>query len=621
MTWVSRALQSPIKRGRVTRTSLVRMLAPFAILVACEIGVLLFSGGNTYYTSIGLQWAAFALLAQGFNIIAGYGGRLAFGNTIFFGLAGYLVAGGAANDWYPQLAGVVIAVVVCCVLAYVLSIALWRVNGLLFALATFAISAMLEQLATVSAVFGGSSGIQEPLTVNNSLINLTLNNQFGYLIVGACLVFLACIFTWWFARSSVGREAQATREDRVAAGTSGINTRQVSAVVWLISAAMTAVAGAFYAQYNLFVDPSSAFGLSTITLIVVPAILGGLGTVWGPVVGSLIIPVGLLLTRLSGNSSVAELNLLVYGGVLIVVLRVYPGGLAAAFTSLQQRLLPRMVDAPGSPRGLAGTHVATVQVAERPSEAPNAPQIVGERADLLDVRDVRKSFGGVHALQGVSFSVGVGEVVGLLGPNGAGKSTIFNCIAGVESPDSGTIRFGDEDISRRSAHERSRAGISRTYQNVRLFPKLTALENVAVGTLRSSGRIAADARAAAALESVGLAASATELAGALSLVDQRHLELARAMVTDARLVMLDEVMTGLNESEAEGVRTMVRELNQRHGTAFVIVEHVMGHILPLISRVIIMNQGQVLADGSPSEILGRRDVIEAYFGRAATGSE
>jgi branched-chain amino acid transport system ATP-binding protein len=259
-------------------------------------------------------------------------------------------------------------------------------------------------------------------------------------------------------------------------------------------------------------------------------------------------------------------------------------------------------------------------VAAEPRRAPTPPPATTGTGPLLQVTDVRKSFGGVKALQGATFSVGHGEMVGLLGPNGAGKSTLFNCIAGVERVDSGRVVLAGQDITRLGAHQRARLGIARTYQTIRLFPNLSALENVAVGTLRRSGSTVAEERAAEMLGAVGLQADPSQTASSLSLVDQRRVELARAMVTDAGLVMLDEVMTGLNDSEVEDMRRVVRELNTTHSTTFVIVEHVMGHILPLISRAVIMVQGAVLAEGRPDEVLERADVLEAYFGQKVEGS-
>lgn len=587
----------------------------FALLIVCEIAVLIFSRHSTYYTSVALEWATFALLAQGFNVVAGYGGRLAFGNVMFFGISSYLVVAGALHHWFPELVGLAVAVVLCAVLAYLLSLVLWRVNGLLFALATFALATMLGQLVTVFSTFGKSSGLQEPLAIDTSLLHLAFTSQFTYLIIGAVLVLLAAVATARFGRSIVGRELQAARDDRIAASTSGIRARHVTAVAWTLSAVISALAGVFYAQYNLFVEPRSAFGLSTITLIVVPAILGGMGTVWGPVVGSIIIPVGLLLNRMSSGHGVASLNLLVYGAILIVVLRVYPGGLVTGFRALiGHRWVSR---GPGNSSG----PVLSRQPATTSSPAVVSPlPTIEARQPLLEVSDVRKRFGGVQALQGVTFSVRHGEMVGLLGPNGAGKSTLFNCIAGVERADSGEVRLDGEAITACSAHQRARLGLARTYQTIRLFPNLTALENVAVGTLRLSGSGAAESRAGEMLTAVGLQGDPAQLAGALSLVDQRRVELARAMVTDARLVMLDEVMTGLNEAEVDDMRRVVRDLNAAHSTTFVIVEHVMGHILPLISRVVIMVQGAVLADGRPGEVLERADVLEAYFGQREQGS-
>ena len=600
-----------------------RGLAPFGALILIEAVVLIFSHGSSYYTSICLEWAAFALLAQGFNVIAGYAGRLAFGNVIFYGISAYLVVGGAVHGWFPELAGLGVAIAACCAIGFVLSLALWRVDGLLFALATFALAAMLEQLFNVFGTFGGSGGLQEPLAVSTSLLHLGFTSQFTYLVIGGVLILLAAGVTLSFSRSTVGREAQATREDRTAAATSGIDGRRVTALAWMLSAGITAVAGAFFAQYNLFVEPTSAFGLSTITLIVVPAILGGMGSVWGPVVGSVIVPIGLLLDRLSGSKGVTSLNLLVYGAVLIVVVRAYPGGLSAAFAALRRRVgerrhptpdesspAPHAVTAGGSRGSGPGAGISgPPSAAATKVRNPAGPS-------LLEVRDARRSFGGVHALQGVGFAIGEGEVVGLLGPNGAGKSTLFNCITGVERLDSGSVLLAGSDLAHRRPHERARVGIARTYQNVRLFANLTARENVAVGTLRRSGHRAAESRADEMLSMVGLVHGHDRPAGALSLVDQRRVELARAMVTDARLVLLDEVMTGLNEEEAEAMRAVVRRLHADHGTSFVIVEHVMGHILPLIERVIVMDKGRLLADGEPREILRREDVMVAYFGRS-----
>lgn len=590
----------------------------FGLLIVCEIAVLMFSHSSTYYTSVVLEWITFALLAQGFNLIAGYGGRLAFGNVMFFGIASYLVVAGALHHWYPELIGMVVAVVICAALAYLLSLILWRVNGLLFALATFALATMLGQLVTVFSIFGKSSGLQEPLAVNTSVLHLAFTSQFTYMIIGAVLVLLAAAATAWFGHSTVGREVQATRDDRIAASTSGIKARHVTAVAWTLSAVISALAGVFYAQYNLFVEPTSAFGLSSITLIVVPAILGGMGTLWGPVVGSIIIPVGLLLNRMSSGHGVASLNLLVYGAILVVVLRVYPGGLVSGIGALFRG---RRASRSRSESMQATCLTSGVQPESAKLPAIKKPAASSEpKRVLLEVTDVRKHFGGVQALQGVTFSVGHGEMVGLLGPNGAGKSTLFNCIAGVERADSGAILIAGDSITACSAHQRARLGIARTYQTIRLFPNLTALENVAVGTLRRSGSKAAEARAGEMLEAVGLQADRKQVAGALSLVDQRRVELARAMVSDARLVMLDEVMTGLDESEVDDMRRVVQNLNTDHSTSFVIVEHVMGHILPLISRVVIMVQGAVLADGHPDEILERTDVLEAYFGRGRQGS-
>lgn len=617
-------------------------LAPFGLLALAELAVLLWSHRDAYYTSIALQWAAFALLAQAFNVIAGYAGRLAFGNTIFFGATAYIVAAGAAHHWYPPLVGLTLALPACMVLAYLLGMGLWRVGGLLFALATFAISEMLRQLATIFPALGGPAGIQEPLTSTTSIVNLSLSSQYSFVLLGCLLVFTAAVASHLLRQSGLGKQMMAARDDRIAAATSGVNAAQVSATAWAISAAITAIAATFYVQYNLFVDPNSAFGLPTITLIVVPAILGGLGTVWGPVVGSVVIPVASLLNRLSGDHGITGINQLLYGLVLIVVLRLYPQGLTSAFNRLQGRLHQRLAHSPSgpppatptpahigqpSPSTLAllsatardGGHAPGHAKSQRPPIQPaNAETGSTGTVILLDVVDVTKVFGGIRALDRVTFQVAAGGIVGLLGPNGAGKSTLYNCITGVEAVSSGRILFRDRSLTGLAPHQRARLGLARTYQTVRLFPRLSARDNATIPALATLPLPAALARADAVLTLTGLAPLAERPAAELSLVDQRRLELARAIAAGAELVMLDEVLTGLSEQESNELRELIRALNREQMTTFILVEHVMGHILPLIDRVIVLDRGTVLADGDPRRVLEQPEVIEAYFGGRAT---
>lgn len=236
---------------------------------------------------------------------------------------------------------------------------------------------------------------------------------------------------------------------------------------------------------------------------------------------------------------------------------------------------------------------------------------------MLELINVSKDFGGLRALSGLSFSVEEGEVVGLIGPNGSGKSTAFNVITGFMPPTSGTIRFRGEDITRLPTHRIARRGMARTFQMVRPFLHITALENVTAGALfsRSDGlsRKAAKERAYTVLERVGLGAKAQERAIHMSVVERKWLEVARALAGEPRLLLLDEFMAGLSTDEIPRALDLIKSLNAS-GITIIIVEHIIKTITSACGRVIVLNAGQKLAEGTPSEVIRNQDVIDAYLG-------
>ncbi|MBI2207053.1 MAG: ABC transporter ATP-binding protein [Candidatus Rokubacteria bacterium] len=233
---------------------------------------------------------------------------------------------------------------------------------------------------------------------------------------------------------------------------------------------------------------------------------------------------------------------------------------------------------------------------------------------LLDVRGLSRRFGGLQAVRDLSFSVDEREIVALIGPNGAGKTTVFSLLSGFLAPDSGDMRLGGRSIVGRKPHEVCALGVARTFQIVRPFPKLTVLENVLIGALvRHPRRRDAEAHARAVLDEVGLAAKAAQPAGTLTLSERKRLELSRALATEPRLLLLDEVMAGLNTTEVERTLELVRAINAR-GIAVLLIEHVMRAVMSLASRIVVLNYGERIAEGRPDEIANDRRVIEAYLG-------
>lgn len=233
---------------------------------------------------------------------------------------------------------------------------------------------------------------------------------------------------------------------------------------------------------------------------------------------------------------------------------------------------------------------------------------------LLDVRKLSKRFGGLSANEDISFTVGRGEIVGLIGPNGAGKTTLFNCLAGFHTPTAGTIEFDGETFSRLTPEAAARRGIARTFQIVRTFASMTALENVMVGAMVRHKRVAEARRLATdTLAFVGLTGRVPSIAGTMTVAEQRRLEVARALATAPKLLLLDEVMAGLNHAEVRDAADLVLRIRDR-GIACVIVEHVMEAIMPIANRIVVLDAGHKIADGPPDAIAQDPAVIAAYLG-------
>ena len=351
-----------------------------------------------------------------------------------------------------------------------------------------------------------------------------------------------------------------------------------------MSSFLTAFAGTFWAQFTLYIHPKSVMSLDISFEIAFIALIGGRGSIAGPVLGALLLrPVG-DFSRIYFGDTLPGLHLIIFGVVLILVMFYQPRGLQEPLTRIYNRVVDR----------LAGVR--------------------GGGMNLLELKNVRKHFGGIKAIENFSLNVGEGEIVGLIGPNGAGKSTVFNCVAGVFPPTFGDILFQGERINRQKPWDLCRKGLARTFQIVKPFASRTVLYNVMVGAFAGTDKRAeAERRAREVLEHLNLETLADQRAGNLTIADRKRLEIAKALATRPRLLLLDEVMAGLRPTEVDEMVAIIKRLREGGMTVFVI-EHIMRAIMALSDRVVVLHFGVKIAEGTPQEVAHDERVIKAYLG-------
>jgi branched-chain amino acid transport system permease protein len=389
---------------------------------------------------------------------------------------------------------------------------------------------------------------------------------------------------------------RAVRDSEIAAQSIGLNPLVLKTVSFTLSALLTGLAGAVFAPLNLFISPSS-FPFFQSILFILAVVIGGAGTLWGPVVGALIV---VMLPEFLADF--AEYRLLLFGAMLLVVLW-------------------------AAPRGIVGT-VAGWLSRENPERAPEGSggirEILGirESGEALEVEGIGISFGGVKAASGVSFRAEPGRVTSVIGPNGAGKTTVLNMIGGFYKPDAGSIRLAGE-LSGKPSHEIARAGISRTYQTTQLFEQMSVVENVMMalrqgrlGAPLAAGSEASDrSRAGQLLSFVGYAGPLDRIAGALPHVDKRLVEIARALATGPKVLLLDEPAAGLMREDKTGLAALLREIAGL-GIAVILVEHDMSLVMGISDHVVVLDAGEPLTQGTPEEVQDNPAVLRAYLGAA-----
>jgi branched-chain amino acid transport system permease protein len=549
----------------------------------------------------------YSLVCMGLVLLTGVAGLTSFGQAAFVGIGAYVTAwltlNAGLSPWITLLIGVGVTALCALLLAWLTL----RMSGHYLPLATLAWGLSLYYLMGNLDALGKYDGL---LGIESlSLFGREVGQGRGFFALTWAAVLAAALAIIHLLDSRAGRAMRSLRNGTQMAEAMGVNTLRYKIMIFLVAAMLASVSGWLFAHLQRSVNPSP-FGLKMGIEYLFMTVVGGVGYVWGALTGALLTKLledqlQVLLPQLLGTSGSYEI--IVFGIVLVLMLRYLPDGL----WSVVEKRLPR----PDREEDWG----AAARLAERPKPA---------RGELvLEVRKLRKQFGGLVAVNDIGFQVRAGQIVGLIGPNGAGKSTTFNLITGVLARTSGKVLFRGKEIGGLRSRDIAARGISRTFQHVKMIPEMTVLENVALGThLRGNKGMASAVmrfdraeekqlfrEAQRQLERIGMGAFLHEQAGNLAMGPQRLMEIARALCSDPALLLLDEPAAGLRHQEKQALAEVLRQL-RAEGMSILLVEHDMDLVMDVCDHLVVMEFGTRLTEGTPGQVQQSPEVRAAYLG-------
>ena len=543
-----------------------------------------------YYVRVATGVALWAGIALSWNVICGYAGYISFGHVAFFGIGAYTTAIlMQPNHGWNFWATLPVAAVVAGAVAALVGWPALRLKGAYFAIATWALAEAIRQLTTVLGFTGGSRGLTTPIRLND--------NFFFYTMLGAAAIAYAVCYLL-LERSRFGFQVKAVRDNEIAARAQGINTTMVKIWAFVLSAMIPAVLGGINAYWITFINPASVLNTLITDQLVVMVLVGGLGHILGPALGA----TAMFLLRSRCGQLRRDDRLHHHRR------SAGDGGRTVSARRAGQPRAASTTNAPGTP--------AARPRPRRHSAAPDGQRDRGgQPMTVLAVDNLFRSFGGIHAVDGVTFDIEQSEIVGIIGPNGSGKSTLFNLLTGALKPDAGTITLFGRDVTRLAPYKIARAGLGRTFQIPALFVNMTVRENLWTAAVKFDWNNARD-DADAVLERLELTHVADDLARSLSGGQQRLLEMGRVLMQKPKVALLDEVAAGVHPRLRQIMLDAIRSLRDA-GTTFLMIEHDMELAQDICDRIIVMDAGKIVAQGSFEEISHDPHVMEAYLGVSA----
>lgn len=571
-------------------------------------------GLPAFYESFLYLLCHWVILAMSWNILSGYSGYFSFGHGVFFGVGMYTTAGLAGKLDWPFLATLPLAALLPAILGVLLGAVVFRVKavrGELFALLTLAVTFVVATIIINTRIDGGPGVYLMAVEIPG----LGPSPSSSLYLLALIAAVATALIAYAVQQSKLGVGLFAIHDDEDVAEVLGVPTFRYKLVAFAVSSALAGVAGGIHALFVQYVTVGETFNITVPLTVVLMSCLGGSRHWAGPAVGAVLIT-SMLYFFTAGNNPVFGKALV--GVVLIVVILFLPNGVMGFFMKRRAEAAARRSrdlerSAAGAvPAPHAADHPpAPVTSVAEPAQAGPQGQV------LLRTLGLSKAFKGVQALSNVDLQVHQGEILGLLGPNGSGKSTFINVVSGHYAASGGTCAFEGRELTGKPAHQVAQSGISRTYQIPRPFMHMTVLENVILSAMfggAAMSRQQATEEALRCLAFTGLAHKAQSLPDDLNLHQRKFLELARALASRPRLVLLDEVLSGMTPSEIDEAIVLIRRIRDQ-GATIVFVEHVMRAVVALCDRVAVLNHGKLLAVGSVKDVMSDPTVVSAYLGK------